>query len=562
MSIFLYIYRMKSRKPTFKPYHQQQMMVLPPSLEDLISEHHPVRVVSHVIDKIDIKPLMKKYKACGCSSYHPRMMLKVLIYGYLNNLYSSRKLEAATRENIHFMWLTAMVHPDHNTINRFRGERLKDVIKTIFSQVVLLLAESGHVDLQQVYTDGTKIESVANRYTFVWGKTIKYNKDRIAQQLEELWDYTQEVAAQELQDATPVDFTKVDSQQVRNTIEQIDQALKDKPVTPKVKQKLKYAKKNWPDKLAQYEAKEEILGGRNSYSKTDPDATFMRMKEDHMLNGQLKPGYNAQISTHEQIIVHYSIHQNHADTLTLKPHLESFQQAYGQMPRQLVADAGYGSEQNYELMDHYNIQAFVKDNYFDRSQAKEPPKRAFHVDNLYYNKERDCFYCPMGQSMHYIGDTTEHSEAGYPRLISRYQAVNCKGCPLMGACHKSNHNRIIQVSHRLIELRTKARENLLSEQGVAYRKKRPVDVEPVFGMIKHNRGFKRFLTKGLENVAVEFGLLAIAHNLLKLCALANLNPNSPQNAYYILWELIERLFYSMHYSVSHQLFIPVPCKTD
>ncbi len=554
---------MKSRKPTFKPYHQQQLMALPPSLDDLIPAHHPVRIVSHIVDRIDIKPLMKKYKACGCSSYHPRMMLKVLVYGYLNNLYSSRKLEAATRENIHFMWLASMVHPDHNTINRFRGERLKDVIKTIFSQVVLLMVESGHVDLQQVYTDGTKIESVANRYTFVWGKAIKRSKERIAQQLEELWNYTQEVASQELQDTSPVDFTEVDSQQVKDTIEKIDQALKGKPVAPKVKQKLNYARKKWPDKLDEYESKEAILDGRNSYSKTDPDATFMRMKEDHMLNGQLKPAYNTQISTHDQFIVHYSIHQNLADTMTLKPHLESFQQAYGWMPGELIADAGYGSEQNYELMDHYNIEAYVKDNYFDQSQkSKVPPKRAFHVDYLYYNKDKNCYYCPMGQVMHYIGDVKEKTRVGYIRELSRYQAANCSGCPLRGACHKSKGNRIVEVSHKLLMLRTKARENLLSEKGIAHRKKRPVDVEPVFGMIKHNRGFKRFLTRGLEKVSVEFGLLAIAHNLLKLCTLANLSPFSLKNMYYILLRLIERLLHSTHYSTSQQLFIPVSYKND
>lgn len=538
-------------------------MVLPPSLDDLISAHHPVRVVNHIIDKIDLKPLMKKYKACGCSSYHPRMMLKILVYGYLNNLYSSRKLEAATRENIHFMWLASMVQPDHNTINRFRGERLKDVIKTIFSQVVLLMVESGHVDLQQVYTDGTKIESSANRYTFVWGKAIKRSKERIAQQLEELWDYTQKVATHELQDNCPVDFTEVDSQQVKDTIEKIDQALKGKPVAPKVKQKLNYARKNWPDKLDEYESKEELLGERNSYSKTDPDATFMRMKEDHMLNGQLKPGYNTQISTHDQFILHYSIHQNPTDTLTLKPHLESFQQVYGQMPEALVADAGYGSEQNYELLDHYNIEAYVKDNYFVQNQKrKEPPKRAFHVDNLYYNKDKNCYYCPMGQVMHYIGDVKEKTRVGFIRVLSRYQAKNCSGCPLRGACHRSKGNRIIEVSHRLMLLRTKARENLLSEKGIAHRKKRPIDVEPVFGMIKHNRGFKRFLTKGLEKVSIEFGLIAIAHNLLKLSGLTNKKPNMSHYAYYMMWQMFKKLLHSTTYSTSQQILIPISLNSN
>lgn len=513
---------MKTIKPRFKPYQQNQLMALPPTFDDLISKDHPVRVVNQIIDKINLDPLLRKYKGGGCSSYHPRMMLKVLVYGYLNNIYSSRKLEAATCENIYFMWLSAMEQPDHNTINRFRSDRLKGVIKKVFSQVVLMMAESGHVDLQQVYTDGTKIESTANRYTFVWGKAMKTSKERITRQLEELWQYTQQVAAEELKDTSPTQYASIDPEEVRKTIDLIDQALQDKPVSKKVKQKIKYAKKNWPDKLKEYQEKEAILGERNSYSKTDPDATFMRLKEDHMKNGQLKPAYNVQISTNEQIITHFSIHQNPTDTKTLKPHLESFKESLGAMPKELVADAGYGSEENFEFMQVNQIEAYVKDNYFDKQQHKKSlEKRAFQVDNLHYNKDLDCYYCPMGQPMTFIGTKVEKTEAGYKKTLSRYQAQNCTGCPMRGVCHKSINNRIIEVSHRLIELRSNARQRLLSDRGIRHRKKRPVDVEPVFGMIKQNRGFRRFLMRGIEKVSIEFALVALAHNLKKMCALTN-----------------------------------------
>ena len=316
---------MKTRRKKFKEYHQDQLMLLPPSFEELIPSDHPVRVVNRVIDEINLDSVLRKYKGGGSSSYHPRMLLKVLIYGYLNNTYSSRKLEAATRENIYYMWLAGMSQPDHNTINRFRSDRLKGVIKKVFTQVVMLMAENGLVDLQKVYTDGTKIEANANRYTFVWGKRIKNSKERIAKQMEELWDYTQKIAAEELQDTTPTSFESLDPEQVRNTIDKIDQALKDKPADKKIKQKVKYAKKNWPGKLKEYDQQQEILGERNSYSKTDTDATFMRMKEDHMQNGQLKPAYNTQISTNKQVIINYSIHQNPTDTKTLIPHLDFFQ---------------------------------------------------------------------------------------------------------------------------------------------------------------------------------------------------------------------------------------------
>ena len=184
---------MKRFKIKFKPYHQNQIMALPPTFDELIDKNHPVRIVNRVIDEIDLDPLLETYKGGGSSSYHPRMLLKVLVYGYLCNIYSSRKIESAIKENIYFMWLSAMEQPDHNTINRFRSDRLKGVIKKVFSQVVMLMVNSGHVDLQKIYTDGTKIESVANRYTFVWGRAIKTNKQRIVSQLEELWGYTQKL---------------------------------------------------------------------------------------------------------------------------------------------------------------------------------------------------------------------------------------------------------------------------------------------------------------------------------------------------------------------------------
>ena len=201
------------------------------------------------------------------------MMLKVLIYSYMTNVYSSRKMECALKENIHFMWLSAMQRPDHNTLNRFRSGVLKGVLREVFSQVVLLLAEEGLLDLKVGYTDGTKLESVANKYTFVWAKGIKSSRERIKKQLGELLDYAQGVAQAELEDLSKESFQEIDAQKVARTIERIDDALADKPVTKKVKQKLSYAKRHWPTKLNEYEQKEQVLNGRNSYSKTDPDAT-------------------------------------------------------------------------------------------------------------------------------------------------------------------------------------------------------------------------------------------------------------------------------------------------
>lgn len=227
----------------FKTYSQNQQFLFPPSIDSMIDVNHPVRVVDEVIDRVDIDIIIKKYKGGGATSYHPRMLLKVLVYGYLNNIYSSRRIEASIKENIYFMWLAGMQQPDHRTINRFRSERLRNILKEVFAQIVLLLIDSGHVSLKEIYTDGTKIESMANRYSFVWGKAIKTSRERIKQQLQELWAYTQKVAAVEKDDDTPPDFDKIDSKTVKETIDKIDAALKNvEKADSKVTQKLNYAK--------------------------------------------------------------------------------------------------------------------------------------------------------------------------------------------------------------------------------------------------------------------------------------------------------------------------------
>lgn len=508
-----------TKKPVFKPYDPDQLSLLPPSLEELIEPNHVVRVVRHVIDQIDIDAIVKKYKGGGASSFHPRMMLKIIVYGYLCNIYSSRKIEQAVSSNIHFMWLAGMQRPDHNTINRFRSDKLKGVLKEVFSQVVLLMADQGLVNIKTVYVDGTKLEANANKYTFVWGKSIQHNKGRIKEQLKELWTYAESVAKEELMDNDPTTFEEIDADQLSKTIDCINTALKDKPVDKKVKQKLKYGKKNWPKNLKKYDAQQAILGDRNSYSKTDPDATFMRMKDDHMRNGQLKAGYNWQISTSDQYILNYDIYSNPTDTLTLPHHLDQYESMYGDTPDVVVADAGYGSEQNYEYLENKQIEAYVKYNHFHQEQkakGKIKPKDAFKPQHLYYDKDGDYFVCPMGQKMTKRYEENRKSKAGYPYKQRVYQAQNCKGCPLRGACHKNKDNRIIRYNHNLARLKKKARKKLLSDQGIDYRSKRPADVETVFGNIKQNKKFTRFMLRGKDNVLIEVGLISIAHNLAKM----------------------------------------------
>jgi len=511
---------MGRRQPSFKPYHQQQLMLLPPSIDELVPKGHIVRVVDDVINRINIEPLNAAYYLTGSAGYHPQMLLKVLVFGYMSNIYSSRKLEAACKESIYFMFLSSMSFPDHNTINRFRGVRLKDTFRTIFEQVVSLLAQEGYLSIEEVFTDGTKIEANANKYTFVWKRAIATNKEKMKKQLADIWAYAQSVAVSEDNLPEPPDLTTINKEKVQDTVDTLNQVLgKKENIDKKMKAKLGYVTKHYPTNIARYEQQEAILGERNSFSKTDPDATFMKLKEDHMRNGQLKPAYNVQISTSNQFIVNYSIHPNTTDTNTLISHLEQHEKSFGAAPKSLTADAGYGSEENYTLLEKKKVSAFVKYGLFDKRQNRAfNKKHPFAADKLYYNPEQDYYICPMGQKMAYIGDRTRKTTTGFEQTVKLYKAKNCQGCPLNGACHKSQSNRIIQINVNLERQKQQADELLKSEEGVAKRKKRCFDVEPVFGNIKHNYGFRRFMLRGKKKVEIEWGLIALAQNLRKRAA--------------------------------------------
>ncbi|MEO6669170.1 MAG: IS1182 family transposase [Ferruginibacter sp.] len=504
----------------FKQNNQHQLMAFPPTLDELIGADHPVRIVNSVLDKVDVTALVDQYRPGGTSSYHPRMLLKILVYAYINNVYSSRKIEEAVSNHIHYMWLAGMLKPDHNTINRFRGERLQKTLQPIFTQVVMLLCEEGLLNIKELYTDGTKIEANANRYTFVWGKSISTNKEKIKTQLNELWQYAKTVAAAEMADTDPSGFEKIDAEKVEQTINKINEVLKDKAVKKEVRQKLNYASKNWPSNLKKYEQQEQILGEqRSSYSKTDNDATFMRMKEDHMKNGQLKPAYNVQISTNNQYIASYTIHQNTTDINTLKEHLTQHLKSYKQKPANITADAGYGSEENYQWLEDKKITAYIKHNKFDRMQNKTiSNKDPFTTDKLQYDEKKDEYICPVGEAMKHIGWHIRETKNGYAQVIDTYKAKNCEGCFLREACHQQKGNREIEVANNYRRLKTKAEKRLKTKRGIEKRKQRCWDTEPVFGNIKNNHNFKRFTLKGMNKVTVETGLLALAHNLRKKIA--------------------------------------------
>jgi transposase len=505
----------------FKAYNQGQSKLFPERLDLYIPEASPVRLVNKIVDDLDISLITNSYKSGGCTGYHPKMMLKVLFYSYLSNIYSCRKMEAALSESVYFMWLSGKQFPKHSCINDFRSKRLKNHINTLFTQVVLMLVELEYISLDVQYIDGTKLESASNRYTFVWRKSVEKHKAKLEQKIDTILKQIDEGIQEDNQNQDD-DSRPIDSTELKHKIDELNKKNKsqDKP-TKKLMKELK--EKHLP-KLESYEQKLNDIGEqRNSFSKTDIDATFMRMKEDHMRNGQLKPAYNVQISTENQFITHYGIYQNPTDTRTFINYLTQFKSNYQRQSKVVVADAGYGSEENYNFLESERVEHYVKFNYFHAEQKKAFKTNPYRVENLYYSQEKDYFICPMGQHMIKVSDYQKTDDYGRKSNLSKYRTENCSGCNIRSRCHKAKGNRTIEVNHNLRRHKQIARENLTSDIGLKHRSKRPIEPEAVFGQIKYNKGFNRFKLRGLEGVNLEFGLVAIALNINKMCKKAKKN---------------------------------------
>jgi len=511
-------------KVVFKPYNQHQLSLFPLDLNQMIPENHAVRLLSDVVDLFDISDVLATYQGGGTSSYHPRMLLKVLLWAYFNNIYSSRKIARALESDIYFMWLSGMQRPDFRTIAKFRSGRLKKRIEEYFVEVTKLLNEFGVISLQEIsYLDGTKIEANANRYSFVWGKRVKHSKEKLEQRIKSVLSYiNQQIKLEESENSQQIDLSEIDVKGLKSRVKELNQKLQENKQLPKrekkkLQTKLKHVEQKDIPKLEEYEEHLKKLDSRNSYSKTDVDATFMRMKEDHMRNSQLKPGYNVQISTQNQFIVHYTIGQTSADTTLLPVHIDAFALRYGFYPKQLVADAGYSSLENYKFLESRGIDSVIKPQNYEQKRKKKFKRQLGRVENMYYNRDKDYFVCAMGQHLEFEKEYFRVSSNGYRRKVRVYKAQNCQGCPLRSQCYKGKGRvKRIEVSLQMLHYIKEQEQKLSQPYYKELYAQRKIEPESVFGNIKQNKHFRRFMLRGLDKVTVEFGLIAIVHNLAKL----------------------------------------------
>lgn len=509
--------------PVFKPCMQHQMMLLPPDLSDLIPDNSMARLVDSLVDGMDRTLLTSLYPGGGASAYDPAMMLKVILLAYANGIYSSRKIAQATRENIGFMWICGMHPLEHSTVNRFRTDRIRPVFEEIFTDVVLVLAEGGHITLDTYFLDGTKMEANANRYSFVWKKKVDNYRDALRARVRAHLEAIDEMEDEE-ETLAPEEPAEIDAEKIREAADRINARLRAKQdkgqKAPELKKAARTIERDWLPRMERYEHQQEVLAGRGSYSRTDEDATFMRMKDDHMKNGQLKAAYNVQCGTENQFIVCSTLHQCPADTACTIEHLEHVKRVLGHLPQSIVADAGYGSEETYAYLEREGADAYVKHPDFVREcKAEKRAPDEMEIANWAYNPGTDTYTCPEGRILRFRREDRRSSDRGFEVVASSYVCEDCTACSRRARCTKSTWagwRKTITVDRRLLGYKRRANELLRTEEGSLLRKRRGVDVETVFGDIKRNLGFNRFTLRGLEKVGHEWRLVAAGHNIRKL----------------------------------------------
>ena len=507
----------KTSKPVFKRYNQGEIILFPQDLREYIPENHIVYLIDEILEGLNIQPLIETYKGNGTSSYHPKMLIKVLVYSYLTKKYSSRIISKALREDVTFMWISGKSTPDFRTINNFRSGRLKPVIDEIFTSTLEFMIENKYVSLDKYFIDGSKFRANANKYSYVWKKNTERYMELTRSKIKELLKEIEEENEKENKDYGDKDLEElgenstITSEKLRNQIKKMNEIIKEKAGNKKIEKCKRELEKKLLPKLEKYEEQERNLGKRNSYSKTDKDATFMRSKDD-----QLLPLYNVMIGTEDQYIVNYTVNQSASETNEFIGHMEKLRSCIGKLPKKIIGDSAYGSEENYEYLRKKKIGNYLKYNTYHNDKKRKHKEDKYHKDNLKYDSQEDTYECPNQKKLRFKEIKERATRSGYLTKFKIYECENCSYCRLAKKCKKGKGKRTVQVNQRLEYFKEQARTNLESEEGIQLRKKRGTDVETVWGDIKKNHGYDRFMLRTLEKVNTEVGIMSMAHNIKKM----------------------------------------------
>lgn len=512
------------QKVIFKPYCQTQQFLLPKNIDDFICPGHIARLISRIIDQMDIQFILNTYKGGGTSAFNPRMMLKTWILAFVNRIYSCRLVAKNLRENLAFIWISGNQTPDFHTLNDFRL-RLKEDIKKIFKQIILYALEQGIINAKDVFIDHTKNEANANKHKIVWSKQVENQSKKIDEELDKLFKYIDEINDRENmsfggKDIPEQERNGFDNEKVKQIIEKINNNVKGGRTTKeegKEQRKNVRRAKELIERKKVYKQKKKILAGRNSYSRTDHDAVGMMMKD----KVTIRPGYNEGIAVENGFVLNYVISDNCADNISFVPLMDGVIENLGKAPENANADGAYGTEENHLYLEEKGTNNYLKYNTYHKEKSQKWKDKKIRFKDFIFDEKNNEFTCPNNNTLKFSGDKEEKTKTGYKRKISMYQCEEgaCKYCRLKKKClstkNKTN-TRTLQFSWLAERLKEQARENLNSDKEKELRKRRANEVESVFGDEKLNKLKRRYHLRGIEKVELEAGLYYASHNIRRI----------------------------------------------
>ncbi len=504
-----------------RPYQ----LKLPLEIGYIIPNNDCVRLLGQFVEELDLSDLYSTYSKVKENQVSPRQMLKIMLYAYHEHNYSSRGIEKACRRDINYMYLLeGRSAPDHATIARFRSIHFSPVADKYLAMTVNFLMELGEISGREIFIDGTKIEANANKYTFVWKKSVTKNQAKL---LDKAALLVQECV--ESYGLRKIWHGEVKEKHLGKILNKLYKTKEEEGVEfvhgsgCRKTQLQKHIEllEEYTARLKEYSRKIEVLGDRNSYSKTDPDATFMRMKEDAMLNGQLKPAYNLQLGVDSGYISWLTLSPRPTDTSTLIPFLSSMEAALHHRYPVVVADAGYESEENYSFLEDRGISAMIKPANYEISKTKKYKRDIRRKENMSYNPDGDYYTCKNGCKLYAHGIHHRKTASGYVCKQTVYRSYECAECPHRAECLKGKNWKIpekerfkkLTISRKFERQRKECLERITSKEGIQLRVNRSIQVEGAFALWKEDGAFRQFLCRGQANVYAESVLMAVAQNI-------------------------------------------------
>ena len=507
-----------------RDYYSPKQGRLPLFLADFLDICDPVLTFDRIMEEIEIEKYLKPEPFCklGRPGYNRVNMLKTVLFGFMDTGYASlRELEDRCRTNIRYMYLMDYDTPSYRSFSYFINEEIKGSAQDIFRDIMSFIGEKDGVDFQHLYIDGSKFEANANKYTWVWKKATEKSRYRLFAKVTGLLaEMNETLAYTGLKIETNTEYTPDGLEAILSRYAffcHVDEKEFVHGRGHRKSREQRYYEKlrEYIGRLREYVVKLRICGSdRNSYSKTDHGATFMRMKKDSMRNDQLLPAYNIQIGVADEYIAVVDVMQHRSDMDCFVPLMEKFHGMYGFYPRYPVADAGYGSFNNYLFCQEHGMEKYMKFPMY----RKETKDKGYHDDpfravNFRRDKEGN-MVCPNGKAFHFAYRKAVKGNR-YGRQEEYYKCEDCSGCPYAEKCKKTDKNRTVRINEELSSMHKEVLDNLESIQGALLRMNRSIQAEGTFGIMKYDRWYKRIVRRGIKSVRLELILVSIGHNLYK-----------------------------------------------